>query len=88
MHHIKPQIIRANGKQRMGRGFSREELEKAGINLQEARAIELPIDMRRRTSHDGNVKAIKTFAAQEKAKPKPAPKPKETKPAKAEKRKA
>ena len=72
----------------MGRGFSREELKKAGINLQEARAIELPIDMRRRTSHDGNVEAIRTFAAQEKAKPKPAPKPKETKPAKAEKRKA
>jgi ribosomal protein L13E len=28
MHHIKPQILKPNGKQRKGRGFSREELKK------------------------------------------------------------
>lgn len=91
MHHIKPQILKPNGKQHMGRGFSPDELKKAGLNLQEARRIELPIDFRRRTAHDHNVEIIKTFAAQEKAKQKAKPKPAtataKTK-AKAEKRKA
>ncbi len=89
MHHIKPKILKPDERQRLGRGFSREELKKAGVNLQEARAIKLPIDMRRRTAHDENVEAVKTYAAQEKttkaAKPKPVA---EEKPAKAEKRKA
>ena len=75
MHHIKPQILKPDEKQRLGRGFSREELKKAGLNLQEARLIELPIDMRRRTAHDENVEAVKAYAAIEKAKRKPKPKP-------------
>jgi ribosomal protein L13E len=75
MHHIKPQIFKPDEKKHVGRGFSREELKKAGVNLQEARRIELPIDFRRRTAHDENVEAVKTYAAQEKAKPKNAAKP-------------
>jgi ribosomal protein L13E len=74
MHHIKPQILKPDGKQRVGRGFSREELKKAGLNLQEARRIQLPVDFRRHTAHDANVKAVKAYAAHEKAKPKPVPK--------------
>jgi ribosomal protein L13E len=75
MHHIKPQILKPDRKQRVGRGFSPEELKKAGLNLQEARRIELPIDFRRRTAHDENVKALKSYAAHEKANKKPVPKP-------------
>ncbi len=75
MHHIKPQILKPDERKRVGRGFSREELKKAGVNLQEARRIQLPIDFRRRTAHDENVEAVKTYAAQEKAKPKPVAKP-------------
>ncbi len=80
MHHIKPQILKANEKQRLGKGFSREELKKAGINLLEARRIELPVDFRRRTSHDGNVEAIRAYAEHVKAvhQPKPKPTPKAT----------
>ena len=88
MHHIKPQILKPNGKQRKGRGFSPEELKKAGLNLQEARRIELPIDFRRRTAHDENVEAVKTYAAHEKAKQKPVAKPTAKASVKAEKRKA
>jgi ribosomal protein L13E len=89
MHHIKPQILKPDEKQRAGRGFSREELKKAEVNLQEARVIELPIDMRRHTAHDENVEVIKAYAAQEQAKkiPKPKPAAKE-KPARTGKRKA
>ena len=88
MHHIKPQILKPNGKQRKGRGFSREELKKAGLNLQEARRIELPIDFRRRTAHDENVEAVKTYAAHEKAAQKPVAKPTAKASVKAKKRKA
>jgi ribosomal protein L13E len=89
MHHIKPKILKPDERQRIGRGFSREELKKAGINLQEARLIELPIDMRRRTAHDENVEAVKLYATAERAKrvPKPKLEAKEA-PGKAGKRKA
>ena len=75
MHHIKPKILKPDEKQRLGKGFSREELKKAGVNLAVARAIELPIDMRRRTVHDENVEAIKAYAAEEKTKRKTVEKP-------------
>jgi large subunit ribosomal protein L13e len=74
MHYIKPQILKQDGKQRVGRGFSREELKNAGLNLQEARRIQLPIDFRRHTAHDENVKAIKTYASHERTKQRRAPK--------------
>jgi ribosomal protein L13E len=89
MHHIKPQIFKPNGKKRMGRGFSPDELKKAGLNLQEARRIELPIDFRRRTAHDENVEAVKAYAAHMKTHRKPVSKPAATTTAaKTEKRKA
>jgi ribosomal protein L13E len=88
MHHIKPQILKPNGKQRSGRGFSPRELEKAGLNLQEARRIELPVDFRRQTAHDENVEAVKAYAAHMKTHQKPAAKPTAKAAVKAEKRKA
>jgi len=88
MHHIKPQVLKPNGKQRKGRAFSRRELTKAGLNLQEARRIELPVDFRRQTAHDGNVEAVKAFAAHMKTHRKPTAKPIAKTAAKAEKRKA
>jgi ribosomal protein L13E len=89
MHHIKPQILKPNEKKRVGRGFSRGEVQKAGVNLAVARAIELPVDMRRRTAHDENIEAIKTYAAKEKAERESKEKTvTEEKPAKTGKRKA
>ena len=88
MHHIKPQVLKTNGKPRRGRAFSRRELTKAGLNLQEARLIELPVDFRRQTAHDGNVEAVKAYAAHMKTHRKPVPKPTAKTAAKAEKRKA
>ncbi len=75
MHHVKPKILKPDEKQRLGKGFSREELKKAGVNLAVARSIELPIDMRRRTVHDENVEAVKAYAAEEKNKRKTVEKP-------------
>ena len=76
MHHIKPKILKPNGKQRNGRGFSPEELKKAGLNKAEATRIGLPADLRRKTAHDENVQAIKAYVEKKKAEAKPKPKPK------------
>jgi large subunit ribosomal protein L13e len=76
MHHVKPKILKPDGKQRGGRGFSREELKKAGIDSAEAKRLKLPVDKRRKTAHDQNVEAIKTYADKKKAKVKPKQKPK------------
>jgi large subunit ribosomal protein L13e len=76
MHHIKPIIAKKFGKQRTGKGFSREELKKAGVNPQEAARLKLRSDRRRKTAHDENVQAIKSMVAKAKAEQKPKPKPK------------
>jgi ribosomal protein L13E len=76
MHHIEPKVIKADGKQRSGKGFSVEELKKAGLNRADAKRLEIPVDPRRKTAHDENVADLKIFAEKEKAKAKPKPKPK------------
>ena len=75
MHHIKPEVLKPDGK-RIGRGFSREELKKAGLNKAESKKLKIPIDLRRKTAHDKNVKALKAYAEKKKAEAKPKPKPK------------
>ena len=70
MHHIKPEILTPSGKQRSGKGFSLEELKKAGLNKAEAKRLEIPVDKRRKTSHNQNVKAVKAYAEKAKAKAK------------------
>ncbi len=59
MHHIKPTIVNQKGKQKAGKGFSPDELKAAGISKQQAQQAGLPVDMRRKSSHDQNVEAIK-----------------------------
>lgn len=68
MHHVKPIVDKADGKQRSGRGFSLDELKKAGLNPAEAKRLKIPVDKRRKTAHDKNVKAVKAYAEKEKAK--------------------
>jgi ribosomal protein L13E len=75
MHHIKPRIMKQDGKQRNGRGFSTEELKKAGLNSAEAREMGLLADLRRRTMHDENVEVLKACAEKKRAEVKPKPKP-------------
>ena len=77
MHHIKSVITKQDGKQRRGKGFSTEELEKAGLDLADAKKLEIPVDKRRSTVHDWNVEVLKAYAQKEKAKAKPKTKPKE-----------
>ena len=76
MHHVKPKILKPDGKQRSGRGFNRDEIGKAGLNSTEAARLGLPVDFRRKTAHDENVEAIKAYVEKAKAEAKPKPKPK------------
>jgi ribosomal protein L13E len=76
MHHIKPKILKPDGKQRKGRGFSRDEIGKAGLDAAEAAKLGLPVDCRRKTAHDENVEAVKAYVEKAKAEAKPKPKPK------------
>jgi len=72
----KPRVFKAREKQRDGKGFSREELKKAGTNMAEALKLRIPLDPRRKTAHEENIEAVKTFVAQKKAEQKPKQKPK------------
>jgi large subunit ribosomal protein L13e len=67
MMAIKPMVFKKGGKQRYGKGFSREELKKAGLSFKEALKLGIPMDSRRRTVHEENVNAIKRFLKSRKA---------------------
>jgi len=82
MRQIKVVIIKHNKKQNIGRGFSPTELEKAGVNKQQAKQIGLPVDVKRKSAHDQNIATIKEHA--KKAKAQAAAKPKPQKPQKTE----
>ena len=72
---VKPCVLKGNGKQRLGQGFSLLELKKAGISLQQAARLEIPADRNRKTAHDNNVEIVKAyFAKATEAKPKLEPK--------------
>ncbi len=73
---IKPRVLRKNGKQREGKGFSREELKQAGTNTAEALRLKIPIDMKRKTAHEHNIAALKTLLQSRKTDSKPKRKPK------------
>jgi large subunit ribosomal protein L13e len=68
---IKPIVFKRNGKQRYGKGFSREELKKAGLSLREALKLGVPVDSRRKTVHKENVNAVKRFLKSKKKASKP-----------------
>jgi len=68
MMAAKPKVFKKGGKQRQGKGFSREELKRVGLSLKEALKFGIPVDSRRRTAHEENVEAVKTFLGSKKAK--------------------
>jgi len=71
MHHIKPIIIKPDGSQRPGKGFSPDEVKEAGLNTADARRLRLPVDRKRKTCHDENIANIKSHFKNAPAKAKP-----------------
>ena len=66
MRTARPKVLKNDGKQRLGRGFSREELKRAGSNLHEALRFGMPVDAKRKTVHEENVEAVKIFLQEKK----------------------
>lgn len=60
----RPRLLKHGGIDqgvRKGRGFSLPELEEAGITLEEAKALGIRVDKRRRSKHPWNVEVLKRF---------------------------
>lgn len=71
MMTAKPTVFKKGGKQRLGRGFSREELKKAGLSVREALKLGLLVDLRRRTAYEENVEIVKRLLENKKVASKP-----------------
>jgi len=67
----KPRVFKQTGKQRYGRGFSRSELKEAGFNVKDALRFGVPVDTRRKTAHEENIKTVQAFLQEKKAASKP-----------------
>ncbi len=67
MSKIRPKVFKKGGKQRFGKGFSREELKKAGLNAKDALRYGIFIDLRRKTLHEENVESLRAFLGSRKA---------------------
>lgn len=87
MEPIKPIVLRKGGKKRVGRGFSIGELKKVNFDFKKALKMGIPIDVRRRTVHEENVKALKSLKVKAPKKAKQEPKAEEGKKTKSEKEK-
>jgi ribosomal protein L13E len=59
MHHIKPIITAQSGKERQGKGFSPDEIKEAGLTATDAKKLGIPVDWKRKTSHENNVTSLK-----------------------------
>jgi hypothetical protein len=64
---IEPKVLDPSQRQRRGRGFSREEIKKAGLTPQQALKHGLIVDYKRKTGHEENVEALKALMASETA---------------------
>lgn len=50
-----------DGRPKKGRGFSIEETTQAGLTIDDARRMGLIVDLRRKTAHPENVKALNQY---------------------------
>lgn len=84
MEALKPLVFKKGGKQRLGKGFSLNELKKVGLKPKRALKLRIPVDTRRKTVHDENVEKLKKLLETKQQK---AQKPKEKPEQKAEQKK-
>ncbi|MEM0065718.1 MAG: ribosomal protein L13e [Sulfolobales archaeon] len=65
--YVKPPILVKNRgvsrNLRHGRGFSLCELEKAGLDVEKARSMGVPVDTRRKSCHEWNIRILQELLA-------------------------
>ena len=57
----RPIVQKKNSRTREGKGFSTGELKEARIDSKQALRLAFPIDLRRKTKHEENVKTLKQY---------------------------
>ncbi len=60
----RPRLIRDRGKElglRVGRGFSKAELAEVGLTPNEAMKLGIPVDLRRRSKHEWNIRILQEY---------------------------
>jgi large subunit ribosomal protein L13e len=55
-------VRRKDGKPKEGHGFSIKELQEAELDVKKALKLKIPVDLRRRSSHEENVEALKAYS--------------------------
>jgi ribosomal protein L13E len=68
MMRVRP-VVKRKRKAREGKGFSREELREVGLSFGEALRQGIPIDTRRSTKHEENVKKLNAYSKALRPKP-------------------
>ena len=53
--------VQKKDKTRRGRGFSRAELREAGADFRQALKSGIPVDPRRKTKYESNIKILKQY---------------------------
>ncbi|HIH88409.1 TPA: ribosomal protein L13e [Candidatus Bathyarchaeota archaeon] len=76
-YFISPMVFRTETV-REGRGFSLAEIQAAGLNAGEAKIIGIPVDLRRKSTHEENVEILKEYITAAKENEIKIPKPKQT----------
>ena len=56
-----PMVKAGLGEKRRGKGFSRQEIIAIGIDRSNIRHLNMPFDQRRKSSHDWNIKTLKSI---------------------------
>ena len=57
-------VVKRKRKTRSGKGFSQREIREAGLNTKDALKRGIPIDTRRRSKYEENVKAFLEYVKQ------------------------
>jgi len=76
-YFILPMVFRTETV-REGRGFSLAEIQAAGLNAGEAQILGIPVDLRRKSTHEENVEILKEYITAAKENEIKVPKPKQT----------
>ena len=58
---IRPIVQKKNSRMKEGKGFSKGELREARIDSKQALRLKIPIDLKRKTKHENNVKTLKHY---------------------------